>query len=147
MFSRTSEYALRAMVFLAQHADTWPIPGWRIAEQTGIPPKYLARILGDLVRHAVLESSRGIGGGFRLARSPDRIRLSEVLAPFEPALASRRPCPFGHELCNDKNPCPGHDRWMRVKNTYERFLQETSVSDISGQQDSRRGSPRKKRKK
>ena len=65
MLSRTSEYVLRAMAFMAQQVDGWPLPGPRIAEQAGIPRKYLSNILGSLVRAGILESAPGVGGGFR----------------------------------------------------------------------------------
>ncbi len=131
MISRTSEYALRAMIHLARHVDEWPIAGRRISEETGIPRKYLAAILGDLVRAKVLESSPGAGGGFRLARSAKGIRLSEVFAPFEPVLANRRPCPFGQEVCSDDDPCSGHDEWKRVREAYGRFLEKNSIYDVA----------------
>ncbi len=131
MISRTSEYALQAVIHLARHVDDWPIPGRKIAEETDIPRKYLSAVLGDLVRAGVLESSPGAGGGFRLARSSKEIRLSKVLAPFEPVLANRRPCPFGQEACSDDDPCAGHDEWKRVRETYERFLEKNSIYDVA----------------
>ena len=130
MFSRTGEYVLRAMAFMALHMDEWPLSGPRIAEQTGIPRKYLSNILSSLVRSGILESAPGIGGGFRMARSPKVVFLQEVLEPFEPALGPTRPCPFGQALCNDTNACAGHERWMRVREVYADFLQHTSVYDI-----------------
>ncbi len=50
MLSRTSEYALRALIHLAEHQTEWPIAGSRIAAAAGVPSKYLSKILGDLVR-------------------------------------------------------------------------------------------------
>ena len=131
MLTLTSEYALRAMVYLAQHVEEWPIPGRRIAHETRIPRKYLSRILGDLVRARILDSSPGTGGGFRIARPPKEIGLFEVLAPFEPIFANRASCPFGNEVCSDDDPCAAHDRWTSIKESYSRFLQETSVYDIA----------------
>ena len=131
MISRTSEYALQAMIHLARHVDEWPIAGRKIAEETGIPRKYLAAILCDLVRAQVLESSPGARGGFRLARSAKEIRLAEVFAPFEPVLANRRPCPFGQEVCSDDDPCAGHDEWKCVREAYGRFLEKNSIDDVA----------------
>ena len=144
MLSLTREYALRAMIYLAQHGQEGPIPGGRVAEHAGIPRKYLSKVLGDLVRAGVLNSTRGIGGGFQISRSPEDIRLIEVLSPFEPILANRRPCPFGAETCSDDDPCAGHDRWKHVREAYSRFLEETSVRDITEKQ--RKGGHRAKRK-
>ncbi len=131
MISRTSEYALQAVIHLARNVDDWPVPGRKIAEETDIPRKYLAAILGDLVRVGVLKSSPGLGGGFRLARPAKKIRLSEVFAPFEPILANRRPCPFGQEFCNDDDPCAGHDQWKRVRVAYGRFVERNSIHDVA----------------
>ncbi len=140
MLSLTGEYALRAMVYLTVHTEDWPIPGRRVAEGTGIPRKYLSAILGDLVRAGILASSPGPSGGFLMVRSPQAIRLAEVLARFEPILGNRRPCPFGKEECSNDDLCPGHDRWQRIKETYSQFLHETTVFDVSVQRRKRRRS-------
>ena len=129
MLSLTSEYALRAMIHLAQNVEDWPIPGNQIAEHAGIPPKYLSKVLGDLVRVGVLESSRGIGGGFRMVASPKEITLLEVLRPFEPF--TRKRCPFGNKECGDEDPCLAHDRWKKVVEAEQGFLRKTSVQDVA----------------
>lgn len=147
MISRTSEYALQATIHLARHVDEWPISGRKIAEETGLPRKYLASILGDLVRAGILESTPGAGGGFRMARSPKEIRLWEVFAPFEPTLAYRHPCPFGNADCSDGDPCAGHSEWNKVRETYLRFLEQTSVYDVTFDRRKRRASGSSKRKK
>lgn len=131
MLTLTSEYALRAMIFLARHSDEWPISAQRVAEEVGVPRKYLSKILADLVRGGLLEGSRGKNGGFRMTRSPKDIRLADVLAPFEPVTTHRRQCPFGNMVCNDSDPCAGHDRWKLVREGYDRFLEETSVYDVT----------------
>jgi Rrf2 family protein len=144
MLSRTSEYALRAVVYLAQHVDVWPIPGRRIADELDIPRKYLSSILADLVRAGVLEATPGKSGGFRMVRPPERVRLLEVLAPFESVLTDRRACPFGNAVCSDDHPCAGHSRWRVVRQAYEDFLQESSVYDVSAPRNGRRSTSRKK---
>lgn len=145
MLTRTSEYAMRAMIYLAGHRNSRLIPGNRIAAQTNIPPKYLSKILGDLVRAGVLEAAPGKRGGFRMARSPEDIPLAEVLAPFEPMLASHRPCPFGKKVCSDEDPCPGHERWEHVRDTYSQFLNQTSIHDITVHAPTRRKIGKKRR--
>lgn len=145
MLTLTSEYALRAMIYLAGSTGRWPVPSRRIAEQASVPRKYLSSILADLVRAGILEASPGKSGGFRMKRSAREVLLSEVLAPFEPVLTNRRPCPFGSEVCNDDDPCAGHDRWVLVRETYARFLNETSVYDVTVKhRQRRRGNSRKK---
>jgi Rrf2 family iron-sulfur cluster assembly transcriptional regulator len=130
MLTLTGEYALRAMIYLAQHTDDWPISSNRIAEQAGVPAKYLSRILGDLVRAGVLDSLRGRGGGFQMIRSPVQVSLYDVLAPFEESKRPRR-CPFGNALCNEADPCLAHHRWKKVQEARQRFLQTTSLYSVA----------------
>ncbi len=129
MLSLTSEYALRAMTYLAKHQPDWPIPGKQIAEEADIPPKYLSKVLGDLVRAGLLEATRGKSGGFRMARPAREISLLEVLSPFE--RVERRLCPFGNDRCKDEDPCVAQEKWKQVSDAYRKFLERTSIHDVS----------------
>lgn len=131
MISLTGEYALRAMIFLAQNRDEWPISGARIAEKAGIPRKYLSAILADLVRAGLLEGMRGKSGGFRMIRPAKKIRVCDVIAPFEPTNANRKTCPFGNTNCSDQDPCSAHARWKEVNAGLSRFLERTSLEDVA----------------
>lgn len=131
MLTRTSEYALRALIHLAQHQQDWPIPGNQIAAQTGIPPKYLSAVLSTLVRAGVLTSARGKSGGFSMARSPKETYLFEVLESFEPVLLPNRPCPFGKTVCSDDDPCLGHDDWKMIRDGYVQFLQRKTIYEVA----------------
>ncbi len=127
----TSEYALRAVVYLADQGGK-RVSGTQIAKEADVPSKYLSRILADLVRARVLDSTRGKGGGFQLAKDAKEIPLFDILSHFEPVFGNRRPCPFGHEVCSDDTPCGGHEQWKMVRAAYEKFLHQTNVSDVSG---------------
>jgi Rrf2 family protein len=132
MLNLTSEYALRAMIYVAQHFEEQPILGRRIAEQTGIPAKYLSKVLGDLVRVGVLDSSRGRGGGFRMMRSPKDVPLADVLAPF--GVSQQRRCPFGNALCSEDQACTAHEQWKKVLAAQERFLRDVSLAAVATEQ-------------
>ncbi|HRX86458.1 MAG TPA: Rrf2 family transcriptional regulator [Phycisphaerae bacterium] len=129
MLTRTSHYALRALVFLTQHEDDWPVSGVRIAREADIPPKYLSKVLGDLVRSGVLESTPGRTGGFRLHRPAGETMLIDVLSPFEHF--GQRECPFGNHLCGDDNPCGAHQAWKHVLTVQQDFLCNTSLRDVA----------------
>lgn len=131
MLSQTSQYALRAMVFLVTHKHEWPVAAPRIASEIHIPARYLSAVLRDLVRAGVLEASPGPTGGFRLAKPASQIRLVDVLQPFDGSVQGINGCPFGNETCSEVAPCAGHSRWKLVKEAYLRFLEETSVQDVS----------------
>lgn len=129
LLSMTSEYALRAMIALAEHGFDSPIPGTQIAEKTGIPARYLSAILADLVRAGVLSATRGKRGGFRITRPATRVTLEEVLQPFERSAAGR--CPFGNAVCSDVNPCLAHNGWKQVVDAQQRFFQQTTLHEVS----------------
>jgi len=129
MLTTTSEYALRAMVALGGGgADA--VPSGQLARESGVPRKYLSKILSDLVRAGLLRAGRGPGGGFRLARAADAIRLFEICNPFEPA-PSKPMCPLGQAVCNDTAPCGAHERWKVVRAAYDRFLLGTTLADLA----------------
>jgi Rrf2 family protein len=131
MLSRTAEYALQAMIVLARNAEEEPVSGPRIATAAGVPRKYLSAILADLVRAGLLDGTRGKSGGFQLTRPAKRIRLAQVVAPFEPLTPAKRTCPFGNAVCGDRNPCVAHDRWTEVNAGLSRFLKETTLEDVA----------------
>ncbi len=127
--TRTGEYALRAMIFIAQWGGAKAIPGRAIAKGTGIPLKYLQKILGDLTRCDMLTSAPGKTGGFQLRRPAGRITLRDVLAPFERTHAAH--CPFGNVVCSDRKPCRAHREWKKVVETEQRFLEKTTIADVA----------------
>jgi Rrf2 family transcriptional regulator, iron-sulfur cluster assembly transcription factor len=135
MISLTGEYALRAMTFLAQRRDEWPISGPRIADEAKIPGKYLSAILADLVRAGLLEGTRGKSGGFRITRATNRIHLADIVRPFEPVVSHRRACPFGNVVCSDADPCGAHDQWKGVKAAFDCFMDKTTLQDAAAKQE------------
>lgn len=125
----TAQYALRALVCVARHNGDKPILAKEIAAQTGVPLHYLSRVLRDATRVGLLESARGVGGGFRLARPARQIKLIDVLAPFDDVL-SRSKCPFGQPRCNDDHPCGFHEFWKPISTAYRRMLEEVTLDGI-----------------
>lgn len=127
--TKSSEYALRALVFLVQHEDRWPIPGREIAQGANIPAKYLQKVLGDLTRTGVLEAAPGRSGGFQLRRPASRIPLLEILTPFERFQSGG--CPFGNAVCSDRTPCGAHHAWKKVVEAEQRFYRSMSLADVA----------------
>lgn len=107
LISDTAEYALRAVVWLAQE----PVRGWttkQIADGTQAPPDYLAKILKQLAHAGLLKAQRGCGGGFRLEKAPDEVSVLEVVDAVDP-LERICACPLGR-ADHSKQLCPLHRR-------------------------------------
>lgn len=130
MLSRTSEYALRAVVFITHEGGDRPVLASDVAQHAQVPLKYLQKVLRELVRAGVLCSVRGLGGGYGLAKTPQQTSLVEVLGPFEPRLRSSA-CPFGNPQCGIAHPCPIHHRWEPIMAAYRHFLESTTLGDLA----------------
>jgi Rrf2 family iron-sulfur cluster assembly transcriptional regulator len=131
MLSNTAEYALRAMVFLARVDAQTATLGRDLSSISGVPARYLAKILLDLKRAGLVTAVRGFGGGYRLSRSPNQIRLIEVVEIFDRPRAHPR-CLLSFEKdCVDESSCSAHDRWKLVRQVYLNFLETSTLGDIS----------------
>lgn len=130
MLSQTAEYALRAALYLAEQERGGPVPVGEMAAALGIPSNYLSKTLHVLARSGVLTSSRGKGGGFRLAREPGRIPLLDVVAPFD-RLEERRQCLLQRRECSDGRACAAHARWKAVAGQVADFFRITTIADIA----------------
>lgn len=131
MISKTSEYALRAVIYLAQQDTDAPTRAGEIAQALGLPANYLSKILHLLARAGVLSSERGPRGGFRLGREASEIPLAAVIEPFD-SLARRRFCLLGRPECSDESSCAVHERWKRASEPVVAFFRETVVADLVG---------------
>lgn len=129
MLSQTAEYALRAVLYLAEQPHGLPIRVEEIGDVLGIPANYLSKTLNALVRSRVLASLRGPHGGFRLAVAPEDLPLMHVVAPFDD-IGARRHCLLGNPQCNDHQSCAAHHAWKQTSEQVERFFRATTVADI-----------------
>jgi len=129
MISQTGIHALRAVAYLADISGDDYVGATKVAERIGAPPNYLGKILQALAENDLLESRRGYDGGFRLSRKADEISLSDVLEHIE-RLDELQGCLLGSEKCSDNTPCRAHSTWTEVRDTYLRFLAETSIRDL-----------------
>jgi DNA-binding IscR family transcriptional regulator len=77
--SRAAAYALRALAYLTRHEGEGPAPSSKIGAVEGLPGDFLSKVMKRLASAGVLGSSRGTGGGYRLARPPRRITLLDVI--------------------------------------------------------------------
>jgi Rrf2 family iron-sulfur cluster assembly transcriptional regulator len=129
-FTASTTHALRAMAWLASHADGEAVLGRDMARKLRIPPDYLSKVLATLARSGVLTAARGAKGGYRLARAPERIKLVEVVTPFE-GKRVRAGCLLRPDRpCRDSAACSAHTSWGGVNEAYREFLEKTTVADI-----------------
>lgn len=129
MLSKTSQYALRAIVYLADQPVERRVRASDVAEDLGVPANYLSKILHTLARNGLLRSERGPGGGFRLARSPHEVTVADAIEPFE-KLAGTRTCLLGRSVCRDSSGCVVHERWKVASEGMLEFFRDTTVAEL-----------------
>ncbi len=93
--SRTVSYAVQAMLQLAQSEPEVPIPCSRLAASGNMPERFLLHILRNLVVHGILQSSRGVDGGYWLCRDPSEISLLDVIEAVEGPMKPDKPAAEG----------------------------------------------------
>jgi Rrf2 family protein len=132
MFSASATHALRAVAWIAAHDGDDAILGRNLAKEIAVPAHYLSKVLATLARGGVLTASRGVKGGYRLARPASRIKLVDVVLPFEGKRARPGCLLQPHRRCRVSAPCSAHGSWSSVKQSYIDFLEKTTVKDIQG---------------
>jgi Rrf2 family transcriptional regulator, nitric oxide-sensitive transcriptional repressor len=126
MFSRTVEYALRSMVYLAGEAEARTTQ--QIADATRVPVAYLSKVLQSLNRQGLLKSIRGLHGGASLARTPEEITIWDVVQAVEP-IQRINTCPLGLDA-HSTNLCALHRKIDDALGHIERVFRESTLALI-----------------
>jgi len=132
MISQTTEYALRAVVYLAQHADeSWTTK--QIAAATRVPAGYLSKVLQGLSRAGLISSQRGRHGGFQLAGDPEQMTVLEVVNAVEPIRRITR-CPL-NLASHGTDLCPLHQALDETIAKVEQMFGRKKLSELLGRED------------
>jgi Rrf2 family iron-sulfur cluster assembly transcriptional regulator len=103
-----SRYAVSAALCLASLPDGAYHMVSEVAGRTGLAPSYLAKILQRLAQNGLLDSRRGLNGGYRLSRPASEVTLSQIVAASRPAESRRTPCMIEARDCSCARPCSMH---------------------------------------
>lgn len=129
MISRSSEYAIRALTYMAQQEAGAFHLAQEMARELSIPPAFLGKVLQPLVARGILASQRGRGGGFRLEKPAEAVYLAEIIATQEDLERSRR-CVLGQDECSNEHACPLHEEWRARTDSFLERLACTSLADL-----------------
>ncbi len=127
MISPTAEYALRAIVAIAQGGGE-PVVTPRLVEITKVPPGYLPKVLQILRRAGLVHSKRGLGGGFTLARPAEQISVLDVVAVVDPIKRIER-CPLDIDS-HHTTLCPLHKRLDEAAEMVEKSFASTTIAEL-----------------
>lgn len=128
-FSKKCEYALQAILFMAATEDDSVCPAADISKKLSIPKEFVSKILQSLTNSRLVESKKGKGGGFKLAKHPSQIKPIEIVEAID-GLESFNTCVLGFPNCSDKNPCPAHNKWSKLRSEALKMLSEENLENF-----------------
>jgi Rrf2 family protein len=128
--SRKGEYALRAMIVLAESHGQGPLRIAEIADRERIPKKFLEQILLDLKKAGLLQSRRGAGGGYYMVRDPGDITFAEVVRTIDGPLAPLS-CvsDHAHVRCPEQESCGLYSVMRDVRNAVADIMERVTLAD------------------
>jgi Rrf2 family iron-sulfur cluster assembly transcriptional regulator len=139
-------FAVTAMIDLALRDANGPVTLAAISERQGISLSYLEQLFGKLRRHGIVESVRGPGGGYTMARVLERVTVADVIAAVDEPLdatmcGGRQDCHetgrVGGGLSDEgirKGQCMTHDLWSTLNRKMHEYLESVSLADLVRQQ-------------
>lgn len=128
-FRKTTEYAIRVMVFLAENAgERFSVNA--LNKKLNIPYKYLGRLMNQLAQKNLVQVAQGKYGGFRVVPSQlATIFLYQIVDAVE-GLDDYNRCILGFPECSDEHPCALHHLWVEQREAIKKILYTTSLADL-----------------
>jgi len=135
MLSNTCKYAIRAVIYLAVHADkTEKIGIKRIAEDLEIPMPFLGKILQNLAKNKILSSTKGPHGGFGIGKALNEVSLHDIVEIIDGTDAFEF-CVIGLRTCNELNEqavhCSLHEAYLPIRENLRNIFRNTSIQSLA----------------
>jgi Rrf2 family iron-sulfur cluster assembly transcriptional regulator len=121
-------YAVTAMLDLALHYQQGAVTLADIARRQGISLSYLEQLFARLRRHGLVDSIRGPGGGYSLARDPDKISVAEIVVAINENIDATQ-C-GGEKNCVDDEACLTHYLWEKLSERIHQFLSGITLGEL-----------------
>lgn len=127
--SKKAYYGLKAMVFLAKNKEVTSIR--TLAKEETLPEEYLEKIIQQLRKSGLVESTKGQSGGYKLALSPKLISANHILQVLDGALVPF-PCSSGvqGDACSQESSCATSDVWKKLSLALEDTLDSITLADL-----------------
>lgn len=133
MLSRKSQYAFKALAYLAARYDEGPVLISEISKKKKIPLKFLENILLELKKAGILESKKGKGGGYFLKKEPSKVKVASIIRLVNGPIAML-PCVslYFYERCKncDEKNCGLHDMMIEVRDASLNILENRTLEDL-----------------
>jgi Rrf2 family protein len=131
LYSKSAEYAIQAMIYLAENKSDKPIMIREIATAYGIPSQFLSKIMQILVKQRLIKATRGRKGGINLAKPAREIYLNQIVYAIDGIPPEQEQCVIGLDLCSDDTPCPLHEQWKPIRHQLRHMLELESLNGLA----------------
>ena len=122
-------FAVTAMVDLAMRGGKAPVTLAAISERQKISLSYLEQLFGKLRRNNIVESVRGPGGGYYLARPGSKISIAQIVVAVDEPLDATK-CGGNGDCHGEQHPCITHDLWMGLNEKIHSYLEDISLQQL-----------------
>lgn len=131
MLGKTTEYAIRALVYVYIQSKEGKRPGYKeIAKHIDSPEQFTAKILQSLTRAELILSMKGRGGGFFFDDSAAPLTLYQVIRVMEGEKIFSK-CGFGLKRCDGNTPCPLHDDYLPVREGFFELVTKQTIQSLA----------------
>jgi len=125
-------FAVTAMLDLALHGGNGPVTLAGISRRQHISLSYLEQLFGKLRRHTLVDSVRGPGGGYTLARDTEKLSVADIIIAVDEPLDATQ-C-GGRQNCQDEQRCMTHDLWSKLNEKMYEYLHSVSLAELVARQ-------------
>ncbi len=129
--STKAQYAVRALVDLSLHSEGRPVALREISRREEIPLNYLEQLFHRLKKGHIIESVRGPGGGYLLARNSSEIRISDIVATVEEPLNPVSCLDESEDPCSRGNRCVTRNVWKGLGERIRGFLDSINLEELT----------------
>ncbi len=131
MFSKACEYGIRAVIYIVAAAKNDRRLGIKdICDEIDAPEYFTAKILQNLVKMEIINSSKGPNGGFYIDQNATAIKLIDVVRAIDGNKLFDG-CGLGLQKCSEKQPCPIHFEFKSIRDALKKMMEETTVQDLT----------------
>lgn len=127
--SKTTDYGIVLLAGLARGPSAEPRNARELAHSTELPVPMVSKILKALAKEGLLVSQRGSKGGYRLARAPEELTVSEMIRVLEGPVALTD-CAIGPALCEHETMCAVREPWQLISRVVEKALADVTLADL-----------------
>lgn len=127
--TKEADYAIMLLAYIAEHPRGEIHTARKAAEWSGLPLPMVSKILRSLARQGILDSHRGVSGGYSLDREPHETSVAEVIRALEGPISMVQ-CGSEPGACDQESVCPTRVNWARISQEVERALERVPITEM-----------------